>query len=105
MIISIYCCILGEAKKAKKSLQWLRGPDTDISQEFGEIEKSAQQHGMSEDSPGFKSLFNKIYIKPLFISLGLMFFQQMTGINAFMFYTVQIFQVSEQDKFIFVIAI
>lgn len=82
----------GEAKKAKKSLQWLRGPDTDISQEFGEIEKSAQQHGMSEDSPGFKSLFNKIYIKPLFISLGLMFFQQMTGINAFMFYTVQIFQ-------------
>lgn len=31
-------------------------------------------------------------LKPLFISLGIMLFQQTTGINAVVFYTVSIFQ-------------
>ena len=34
------------------------------------------------------------YVRPLFISLGLMFFQQMSGINAVIFYTVSIFEKS-----------
>lgn len=77
-------------KEAKKSLQWLRGQDSDISNELREIENV---HNEAEKNPSssFGELFNKNNTKPLLISLGLMFFQQMSGINAVVFYTVQIF--------------
>ena len=77
--------------RAKKALQWLRGRDSDISLEFKEIEKYNKQ--MEKNSNSFLELFNKHNIKPLLISLGLMFFQQMSGINAVVFYTVKIFEV------------
>ena len=38
------------------------------------------------------NFFNSLVMKPLVISLGIMFFQQTTGINAIIFYTVSIFQ-------------
>lgn len=79
-------------KKAKKALQWLRGKDADITQEFGEIEK-ANHVGKNEEMPGYLSLFSKMYSKPLLISMGLMLFQQLSGINAVIFYTVKIFKV------------
>ncbi len=34
------------------------------------------------------------YVKPLAISMGLMFFQQFSGINAVMFYSVNIFRLA-----------
>ncbi|XKL62683.1 hypothetical protein PGB90_002516 [Kerria lacca] len=80
-----------EQKKARKALQWLRGPNADVTQEFNEIEK-ANQANKSQDPPTFTTIFNRMYVRPLLISLGLMFFQQMSGINAYMFYTVKIFQ-------------
>lgn len=83
---------LDEQKKARKALQWLRGPNADVTQEFNEIEK-ANQANKSQDPPTFTTIFNRMYVRPLLISLGLMFFQQMSGINAYMFYTVKIFQV------------
>lgn len=79
-------------KKAKKSLQWLRGKNADVTQEFGEIEK-ANHVGKNEEMPGYLSLFSKMYSKPLLISMGLMLFQQLSGINAIIFYTVKIFKV------------
>ena len=42
----------------------------------------------------FSELFSVSYLKPLGISLGLMFIQQFSGINAVMFYSVSIFKVS-----------
>jgi facilitated trehalose transporter len=80
-----------------KSLQWLRGKDTDISHELREIENAHNESVKSTSGSSFE-LFSKSHIKPLLISLGLMFFQQMSGINAVVFYTVMIFEVS---KFIF----
>ena len=41
----------------------------------------------------FKELFRMAYFKPLGISMGLMFAQQFSGINAVMFYSVSIFRV------------
>ena len=41
----------------------------------------------------FKELFNLAYFKPLGVSIGLMFIQQFSGINAVMFYSVSIFRV------------
>jgi facilitated trehalose transporter len=77
-----------------KSLQWLRGKDADISQELREIENINNESMKSPSGSSFE-LFNKSNIKPLLISLGLMFFQQMSGINAVVFYTVMIFKVRQ----------
>jgi facilitated trehalose transporter len=41
-----------------------------------------------------RDLMGKAYLKPLLTSLGLMFFQQFSGINAVIFYTVSIFEMS-----------
>jgi len=49
--------------------------------------------GKNEEMPGYLSLFSKMYSKPLLISMGLMLFQQLSGINAVIFYTVKIFKV------------
>jgi len=75
-----------------KALQWLRGTDTDISQELQEIENAHNESEKSATGSTFE-LFNKSNVRPLLISLGLMFFQQMSGINAVVFYTVMIFRV------------
>ncbi|XP_050440908.1 facilitated trehalose transporter Tret1-like isoform X1 [Adelges cooleyi] len=80
-----------KSKKAKKALQWLRGKNADVTQEFSEIEK-ANHMGKNEEMPGYLSLFSKMYSKPLLISMGLMLFQQFSGINAVIFYTVKIFK-------------
>jgi facilitated trehalose transporter len=75
-----------------KALQWLRGKDTDISQELQEIETAHNESEKNVSGSTFE-LFNKSNLRPLLISLGLMFFQQMSGINAVVFYTVMIFKV------------
>lgn len=80
-------------KSARKALQWLRGRDTDVSQEYSEIEKNHQEQQLEDTSAGIGELFSRRYMKPLLISMGLMLFQQMSGINAVMFYTVDIFEV------------
>ncbi|XP_023712857.1 facilitated trehalose transporter Tret1 isoform X3 [Cryptotermes secundus] len=80
-----------KGKCAMKSLQWLRGKDADISQELKEIENINNESLKSPSGSSFE-LFNKSNLKPLLISLGLMFFQQMSGINAVVFYTVMIFK-------------
>lgn len=45
-----------------------------------------------QDQAQVNDLFSGPVMKPLFVSLGLMLFQQFTGINAIVFYTVSIFQ-------------
>ncbi|CAG2053945.1 unnamed protein product [Timema podura] len=77
-------------KKARIALQWLRGKDADIEDELSAIERT---HMESEKNAGtLLDLLTKNNLKPLAISIGLMFFQQLSGINAVIFYTVQIFQ-------------
>lgn len=86
----------GKTKMSRKSLQWLRGKDTDITDELTIIEKLHQEYLDSERNASqsiISELLKSQHLRPLFISLGLMLFQQMSGINAVIFYTVQIFQV------------
>lgn len=81
---------------SRKSLQWLRGKDTDITDELSLIEKLHQESLDSEENDPqgtISELLKSKHLIPLLISLGLMLFQQMSGINAVIFYTVQIFQV------------
>jgi hypothetical protein len=88
----ILCYGAAKGKRAMKALQWLRGKDTDISQELQEIENAHNESEKSATGSTFE-LFNKSNVRPLLISLGLMFFKQMSGINAVVFYTVMIFKI------------
>ncbi|BES87559.1 Facilitated trehalose transporter Tret1 [Nesidiocoris tenuis] len=80
----------GRQKDAQKALKWLRGKDADISKEIAEMNKAAESE--EESSVSIQDLFQKCYLWPLSIALGLMFFQQFSGINAMIFYTVEIFE-------------
>ncbi|XP_044741584.1 facilitated trehalose transporter Tret1-like isoform X2 [Chrysoperla carnea] len=82
----------GRKDEAETALTWLRGKNVDVSEELAEIEKSQIEAEKNQTSNGISELFQHQYLKPLMISLGLMFFQQMSGINAVIFYTVQIFE-------------
>ncbi|XP_025264837.1 facilitated trehalose transporter Tret1 isoform X3 [Camponotus floridanus] len=85
----------GKSKMARKSLQWLRGKNADITEELSMIEKIHQESLEIERNSSqstFSELMKRGNLKPLLISLGLMLFQQMSGINAVIFYTVQIFK-------------
>ena len=87
-----YLIAQNKGVKARSALQWLRGQDTDITFELAEMENAniiAKKNQIK-----FSELFSLSYFKPLGISLGLMFIQQFSGINAVMFYSVSIFKVS-----------
>ena len=86
------CLFSDKSKAAKKALQWLRGPDYDITSEFSEIERSHMS--TQKEEPRLSDLFSRPNLRPLGISVGLMFFQQMSGINAVIFYTVSIFRMA-----------
>lgn len=90
-------------KQARSALQWLRGKHTDVSHEFTEIEKLNQDSEKEDSSNGCGELLQRRYRKPLLISIGLMFFQQMSGINAVIFYTVNIFQVNDGIKHLYIV--
>eukprot|EP00118_Oscarella_pearsei_P014357 m.122538 g.122538 ORF g.122538 m.122538 type:complete len:520 (+) comp37791_c0_seq7:1845-3404(+) len=80
----------GKTDKARKSLQWLRGPGANIASELREVEKSLSD----QETLTLSEFKNPVLWKPLLIVLGLMFFQQFTGINAVAFYASIIFDKS-----------
>lgn len=82
----------GREEKAVKSLQWLRRPDADISSEIQEINRSFSATLRRTSTNAFKRLTFGDNLKPLLISITLMFFQQFSGINAVIFYAIQIFK-------------
>ncbi|XP_057659562.1 facilitated trehalose transporter Tret1-like [Diorhabda carinulata] len=82
----------GDLHKAQKALQWLRGNKTDIESEFADLQKIQKES--NELNSSILDLFSKDNLKLLSIVLGLMFFQQFSGINAVIFYTTKIFKES-----------
>ncbi|XP_058985056.1 facilitated trehalose transporter Tret1-2 homolog isoform X1 [Musca domestica] len=78
-------------ESAIKSIQWLRGKEYDYNMEIEELkdtEKKIKENPVSIGS----ALTRRVTIKALCISLGLMFFQQLCGINAVIFYSTDIFK-------------
>ncbi|XP_023952627.1 facilitated trehalose transporter Tret1-like [Bicyclus anynana] len=81
----------GRNEEARKALQWLRGSNTKIDNEMREIALSDAE---VENASSIKEMLDIKYLKSILICLGLMAFQQMSGINAVIFYTVKIFKMS-----------
>jgi facilitated trehalose transporter len=82
----------GRSDDARKALQWLRGKNANIESEMREITLTDAE--VDKDDSSLKELFSRKYMKSILISLGLMIFQQLSGINAVIFYTVSIFRMS-----------
>lgn len=82
----------GREEHARKALQWLRGREADVEPELKGIVKSHTEAERHASKSALLDLMKKSNLKPLTISLGLMFFQQFSGINAVIFYTVSIFK-------------
>jgi MFS family permease len=82
----------GREERARKALQWLRGKQADVEPELKGIVRSHCEAERHASKNAVFDLMKRSNLKPLMISLGLMFFQQLSGINAVIFYTVSIFK-------------
>jgi len=87
-----YYLIKGNRAEAVKSLRRLRGAHSDgqVEPEIEAMERSVADAARNQAS--FKDLFTPSILKPTSISLGLMLFQQLGGVNAVIFYTGDIFK-------------
>ncbi|KAF3334831.1 sugar transporter ERD6-like 4 [Carex littledalei] len=82
---------MGMLEDAELSLQVLRGFETDITAEMNEI-KRAVQSGSKRTTIRFAELKLKRYRVPLSLGIGLLVLQQLSGINAVLFYASSIFK-------------
>lgn len=76
---------------AVKSLKWLRGKQYDYSEELTELQ-SEHERNMSMNVSVIAALSRRATVKALYITIGLMFFLQLSGINIVIFYTGSIFE-------------
>ena len=79
---------VGRRDDAIKALKKVR-PDVDANAEITEIEKAAQEDDANKAT--WAEVFSKKLRKPLMIGIGLAVFQQITGINAIIYYANKIF--------------
>ncbi|XP_069039699.1 solute carrier family 2, facilitated glucose transporter member 8 [Lepisosteus oculatus] len=79
----------GREYEALAALRFLRGPAVPHEWECVQIEAAAREQG---DSLKLGDLRSPAIYKPLLIGVLLMLFQQLTGINAIMFYAETIFE-------------
>ena len=86
MLFRVFIC-----GKNYACFQFLRGHPY-VEQELSEIQSSVDA-SLSIVPPSIKELFTQPHLRrPLFISLALMFGQQMSGVNAVLFFCVSIFE-------------
>jgi SP family facilitated glucose transporter-like MFS transporter 8 len=91
-----YLVIKDRSDDARTSLKWLRGADYDPTEEIAELENEKEERRAMNLS--FREAFSRrSTIRACIISFGLMFFQQMSGINAVIFYTTDIFSAAQTE--------
>lgn len=83
-----------ESEKATKALKWLRGQQYDPAEEIAELQNDVEERKAASVTFG-EAMSRKTTIRGLIISMGLMFFQQVSGINAVIFYTNAIFDAAD----------
>lgn len=91
----VYLLIENRDEEAKTALKWLRGSSYDPKQEIDELKESLSEN--ENEKVSLKDeLRKRASILGIVISVGVMFFQQMSGINVVIFYATIIFDVSFQ---------
>ncbi|CAH4035322.1 facilitated trehalose transporter Tret1-like [Pieris brassicae] len=90
--------LLGKNRRhdAEKALRWLRGPDADLTTELEDMQKEVDNASRLKGGI-LHMLTSRAPLMAFICSLGLMFFQQFSGINAVIFYTNQIFASAGSD--------
>ncbi|ODN03647.1 Facilitated trehalose transporter Tret1 [Orchesella cincta] len=86
----------GRVQDAARALVWMRGADclSQVENELNSIKKSVESSQNNQEKFHFHDYFRLPILRPMFISLLLLFFQQMTGVEAILVYTVDIFDKS-----------
>lgn len=87
-----YLLFKGKDEQAAAALQYFRGKDSHIQTELDMMRASVEERQQSTAS--FSDLGKPYNLKPFFISLGLMFFQQFSGVNGVLFNLTIIFSSS-----------
>lgn len=87
---------LGKREEAREALIKLRGSDREalelVEQELQALETQQQQKEQSKEAK-FTDLFRKkILVRPVFVVVGLMMFQQLSGINGIISYSTKLFK-------------
>ena len=77
-------------REARHSLEWLRGT-IHVDGEYEDIQRGLEE-GQAGSGGGMADLLKRQNLVPLGISLYLMLGQQLSGMNAVIFYVVDIFQ-------------
>ncbi|CRL04571.1 CLUMA_CG017640, isoform A [Clunio marinus] len=83
-------------QEASKAFKWLRGDQYDPAEDIAELQNENEEQKANNLSIA-EALGRKTSVRGLVISFGLMFFQQMSGINAVIFYTTDIFAAAGTD--------
>ncbi|KAL5721867.1 Sugar transport protein 5 [Ranunculus cassubicifolius] len=81
----------GRIQQAKQSLQWTRGADVDIEDEFNELVNASEVAKQLTSEP-FTTILERQYRPHLVMAILIPFFQQLTGINVIAFYAPVLFQ-------------
>ena len=89
----VYLVIKKRDEDAVKSYKWLRGNSYDPQNEINDLKADLAENEKCKTSFG-EVLKRKATVRALIIGFGLMFFQQMSGINIVVFYATTIFKVS-----------
>ncbi|XP_012255569.2 facilitated trehalose transporter Tret1-like [Athalia rosae] len=85
-----YYLMKDKEDQAKASLLRLRGPKYDVDQEI-RLKKEAIEEKRNNQGSFISILRSKASIKALIIGFGLMLFQQLSGVNAIIFYVGTLF--------------
>lgn len=87
----VYLLRNNKRSEAEKSLRTLRGSSYNINVELNELQNDINKSAQASSSV-MELITRKATIKGLIVSLGLMLFQQLSGVNAVIFYSVAIFE-------------
>ncbi|XP_065556821.1 facilitated trehalose transporter Tret1-2 homolog isoform X1 [Artemia franciscana] len=90
-----YLIIKDEDTQARNSLIWLRGKEYPYEIELSDIRKSVE--ATRNTKLKFRDLITAEVLKPLFLGMALMFFQQFSGINAALYNLSSIFSAAGGD--------